>query len=1150
MTGNKAIIKNYSTINVPVKEVITAGNQKLKVEGFGNVPIRDGVYLDKVLYIPELGYNLLSVSSLIKKGVELVFAGDTCKIKNNERVVLIAKQKGELFIVEPEIKGHALYIPSSTKPTDEQWHCRLGHLGINRMKKLKAIAEVLKNVPIINTFQCESCIVGKQTKHQFKPSTRKTSCPGELIHSDVMGPLPKTKEGVQYCCTFIDDYTGHCALYLLKKKSSVYDAFIKYQKDAERQHDHKIKCLRTDNGGEYVNGLLKKHLESHGIRHEFTVASNPQQNGKAERYNRTLCELTRTMLHKAELPTYFWPYSIKTANYLLNCTNLKPIGKDGTLLSSYTSWTGHTPDFNNFRIWGCICYMHIPKENRSNKFAPNSEKRIFVGYDLVRKAYLLYNPKTKQCDSKIHVVFLEDKTGGSLLRELSSKVHVDDIEQNNPVEQTIDYIPLTQDHVTIPTEKSVTPTQQSVVEIEMPLSTQPVVKTALKDQPLVTSSQRVQEETTTSLEEESSCHDAMITPITDTIISANVTRPVVHQSPYPHFVSSDIASSFLLGDEGAFMHHFAGLTRLDEPESFREARQSDEWEHWKKATDSEYNSLIDNDTWELAQLPKGRKAIKTKWIWKKKFDKNGNIERHKARLVAKGFTQKSGIDYTDTFSPVVKFVTIRILLALAAKFDWEIEQMDFVTAFLNGELEEEIYIEQPEGYIIEGQKDKVLRLKKSLYGLKQSPREWNKKLHKHLTDVGYKRLLTDYGVYVKHSGDDIIILAVYVDDLVIFGNNKSKINDLKLNLAEVFKIKDLGELKFILGIEVIRNRKEKTITITQRQYIKNVLERFEMINCKPVRSPLDPNIKLKKEENAEPLSTSTPYMEAVGSLIYAMVATRPDIGYATGLVSRYMSNPKRTHWLAVKHILRYLKGTMNYGITYKGNSSNPLIGYSDSDWASDVDDRKSTSGNCFVLCDGAVSWFSKKQATVARSTVEAEYVSLGNACTEAVWIAMFLKETNLAKFITDPKMMISGSSMQINDKCTKGTKRKHHIEDEATDDNLHKKLKTDMGLSHPAQVKNNLKQNLNEGLQITILGDNQGSIALAKDPKNHARTKHIDIQYHFIRELVERKQIHLAYISTNEMVADVLTKSLAPHKHEQLITKLGIQDVESLIVAD
>ena len=283
-----------------------------------------------------------------------------------------------------------------------------------------------------------------------------------------------------------------------------------------------------------------------------------------------------------------------------------------------------------------------------------------------------------------------------------------------------------------------------------------------------------------------------------------------------------------------------------------------------------------------------------------------------------------------------------------------------------------------------------------------------------------------------------------------------------------------------------------------------------MSDCKPYGAPLDTNEKLSKENTSEPVSTNTPYMEAVGSLIYAMVATRPDICFATGLVSRYMSNPLRTHWLAVKHIFRYLKGTEDYGLVYDGNTKHPIEGYSDSDWASDIDDRKSTSSNCYLLSNAAISWYSKKQATVARSTVEAEYVSLGVACTEGKWIKMFLQEAGLEHLYLNSVSQNSGSSTR---------KRK----DDANSSHNHKRPKHD--------------------LTIQVYGDNTGSIALTKDPKNHARTKHIDIQYHFVRGLVEQRDIQLSYKSTGEMVADVLTKSLTPKLHQKFTKMLGLQKI-------
>jgi hypothetical protein len=421
---------------------------------------------------------------------------------------------------------------------------------------------------------------------------------------------------------------------------------------------------------------------------------------------------------------------------------------------------------------------------------------------------------------------------------------------------------------------------------------------------------------------------------------------------------------------------------------------------WQEAMDAEYKSLMENRTWDLVPLPLDRKTINCKWVYKLKPD-----GRYKARLVAKGYTQIHGIDYTETFAPVAKFASIRAILAIAAIEDLEIQQMDVKSAFLNGDLKEEVYIDQPEGYEVKIDTDNsqklACKLRKTLYGLKQSPREWYSKIDTFLEKNGYLRSHADHSVYVNKEGS---IVAVYVDDLIIVGKKIADVELVKRRLHNEFKMTDLGELKLFLGIEIIRNRKTKNIQICQKNYINTMLKKFGMENSKAVFTPVQTGTKLseatdkpkdEKQEMAiheEDTFNKTAYQQAVGSLMYVMVGTRPDLAFAVALVSKFCSNPSTTHWLAVKRIFRYLKGTANYGIEYQATRADQLIGYCDSDWGNDNTDRRSIGGYVHLLAGGAISWKSKKQNTVALSSTEAEYMATTQAAKEAIWLRQLLKD--------------------------------------------------------------------------------------------------------------------------------------------------------------
>ena len=372
-------------------------------------------------------------------------------------------------------------------------------------------------------------------------------------------------------------------------------------------------------------------------------------------------------------------------------------------------------------------------------------------------------------------------------------------------------------------------------------------------------------------------------------------------------------------------------------------------------------SLHENHTYELVKLPKGKRALKNKWVYRLKTQEHSSQPKYKARLVVKGFSQKKGIDFEEIFSPVVKMSSIRVVLGIAASLNLEIEQLDVKTAFLHGDLEEEIYMEQPEGFKESGKENLVCRLKKSLYGLKQAPRQWYKKFDSFMTDHGYHRTTSDHCVYVKNFSDgDFVILLLYVDDMLIVGRDTIKIDRLKKELSKSFAMKDLGPARQILGMKISRDRQNGKLWLSQEKYIEKVLNRFNMSKAKEVSTPLAGHFKLNikqcptSEKDKEDMK-KVPYASAVGSLMYAMVCTRPDIAHAVGVVSRYLSNPGKEHWNAVKWILRYLKGTSRLCLCFD-NGKTMLDGYTDADMAGDLDNRKSTFGYLMIFAGGAVSW--------------------------------------------------------------------------------------------------------------------------------------------------------------------------------------------------
>jgi hypothetical protein len=368
--------------------------------------------------------------------------------------------------------------------------------------------------------------------------------------------------------------------------------------------------------------------------------------------------------------------------------------------------------------------------------------------------------------------------------------------------------------------------------------------------------------------------------------------------------------------------------------------------------EEEIHAIQKNDTWELTTLPSNQKAIGVKWVYKIKHTAEGEVSRYKVRLVAKGYKQKYDINYKEVFAPVARLDTVRLLIALASHHNWKTYQLTVKSVFLNGILEEEVYVQQLEGFIMEGEESKVYRLKKALYGLKQVPRAWNARIDGYLHQNGFTKCPYEHAVYMKknHRGE-FLIICLYVDDLLYTGNNSEMFKEFKQSMFREFEMTDNGLMSYFLGIEV--KQQHDGIFISQKKYMKEILEKFKMESCNSVNTSVETSIKLSKEEDDRVIEP-TFYKSLVGSLRYLMI-TRPDIVYGVGLVSRYMEKPMQTHWLAAKRILRYIKGTMNLGLFYVYGDEAKLVGYSDSDWGCDQDERKSTTGYVFYFSSTAFS---------------------------------------------------------------------------------------------------------------------------------------------------------------------------------------------------
>ena len=1086
----------------PVKDagfVRTASSASLRIEGRGTILLSHFVEkkgsreittsrIYPVYYIPGLSAMLLSMG---------VFLNDNQEVRGNCENITFASSltRKPLLSAYPRHRLDTIFWIESQENTAsfatifaadyDVWHKRLGHPSqdvLKRAKELKSFPNDLKfpsHPPL-----CRGCAEGKLHSKSFPESDSRAQKPFDLVHSDLKEFPVLSYSKYKYFVSFLDDYSSHAWVILLRKKSDTLAAFKQFNAMVTNQFKAPIKELMSDFGGEYKSHEFDNLLKNLGIKIRTSVPHIHQQNGRAERFNRTLMDKAQALRLDACLPQSWWEFAVNTATHLYNRTPVRRL----KWRTPYELVYGEVPDIGHLRVFGCGAYVHIPKDVRINKLSPRGELMIFLGYPDGVKGYLFMRLPNNILFKGVTAIFDEDMMPKC---ETATKRRFTPIGDKIPREKEVPPIPQETDDdgelFPPPRHRSPSPDKRDNAESEddgpaqhSPPRTPPRQHKPLAErQPPPPPRKSGRERKVPSkpdniygnrnpVDIEREDRRRALGKEREVPVQRVPSAPAQgEQQLVPGPSAPDAGDSYRDAPLDMPEEHMARLAQeggvdwinyllakavaddLSLPNTltprkwtFRDILRMPKQQQleWKKACFEELESLRKRQVFELTELPPGHKLIKNRWVFDIKTD-----GRKKARLVAKGFSQVEGIHYDEIFSPVVRFETVRLMFALAALNSWQISGLDVKTAFLYGKLDEEIYMEQPEGFKIKGQERKVLRLRRAIYGLKQASIAWWRELANSLKEMGFKRLYSDAGIYIcRDDNGTFAIIVAYVDDILFVGPNKSFIIKQKKLFMAKWECRDLGDCKEFLRMRV--TRKGDSIYIDQCSYLEKVIERFDMINAKYARTPLPEGYIPLPNQGEVDTKMRSEYQQVIGSLLYIMLGTRPDIAYAVTKLAQFAANPSQEHLTKARYIIRYLAGTAKYALVYHGASNKGLIAYTDSDYAADPIKRRSTTGFLFKLATGIVCWQSRAQKTIALSATEAEYMALSDCSRQAVWLQNIFSELGLP--------------------------------------------------AKPTQ----------------ICADNEGGIFIASNPVQERRTKHIDVRYHYVRDLIEQKRVELVWV--------------------------------------
>ena len=676
---------------------------------------------------------------------------------------------------------------------------------------------------------------------------------------------------------------------------------------------------------------------------------------------------------------------------------------------------GNTPTYTHLRVFGCLCFPNVNYSNLS-KLSPRSTPCLFLGYPTNHRVYRCLDLKTKRIFLSRHVVFDESTFPCAQIHTPSTKPYhfLEGTDTISPLFRSILI-----NSTPPPMDNPVAPAATSETQVPNTVSPPPNVL------PVTAAPTRM-----------------------TTRGQAGIVKPKK--------IFSLLTSS---------------ISRL--PSSPQKALLDP---NWNPSMTEEYSAQIKNKTWRLVPKPYNANVINSIWLYKYKYDADGNLRSHKSRLVANGKTQEEGIDYDETFSPVVKPATIRSVLDIALRNGWEMKQLDVKNAFLHGTISEDIYMHQPPGFVDKDHPHYVCKLEKALYGLKQAPRAWNSRFSTYLQQLGFVTTKSDASLFVYKQQGQLAYLLLYVDDIILTGSSKQLLHNITMKLKSEFPMTDMGTLGYFLGIKVDHNK--AGIFLSQKQYALDIIQRAGMKDCKPLSTPADVNSKLAAEAE-DKIADPKQYRSLAGALQY-LTFTRPDIAYEVQQVCLFMHDPRQSHLHALKRIIRYVQGTAAFGLQMYKSSSNAITAYSDADWAGCPDTRRSTSGYCVYIGDNLISWSSKRQQTVSRSSAEAEYRGVANTVAESCWIRNLL--------------------LELHQPVSKAT---------------------------------------------LVFCDNISSVYLSSNPVKHQRTKHVELDLHFVREKVAIGQVRVLHVPSAHQYADIFTKGLPSSLFIAFRSSLTVKDINA-----